>query len=129
VRPKSFIVLGVSHRVQVDDPNAPFKTFDDPVYKKIVREIVSNEHIDFVGEEAGNKTTHAEQIALELLGPGHYLNVNPSAEEEQTLGVVSPCHGSSLGEPHVMHWSVEKNERRETFWVDRIVKANATRAY
>jgi hypothetical protein len=127
MRPKSFVVLGVSHRVQVDNPDAPFKTFDDPVYKKIVREIVSNEHIDFVGEEAGNKTTHAEQIVLELLGTGHYLNLNPSAEEEEILGVAQPCHGSPLGEPPVMYWSVEKNERREAFWVDRIVKANPTR--
>jgi hypothetical protein len=127
LRQNSFIVLGVSHRVQVDDPSAPFKTFDDPDYKKIVRGIISNEHIDFVGEEAGNRTTHAEQIVLELLGSGHYLNLNPSAEEEETLDVVRPCHGSRPGEPLVMYWSVEKNERREAFWVDRIVKAKPTR--
>ena len=121
---KYLIVLAVSHRVQADDPTAPFKTFDDPVYKKIVKGIISNERIEFVGEEAGDKTTHAEQITKEVLGPGHYLNVNPSVEDIERLGVAQPCHGAPLGEPPVMYWSIEKNENKENYWVDRIVEAN-----
>jgi hypothetical protein len=121
---KSFIALAVSHRVQAGDPTAPSKTFDDPVYKEIVKGIVFNDRIDFVGEEAGDKTTHAEQITQEVLGDGHYLNINPSVEGQASLGVAHPCHGTPRGEPRVMYWSIEKNEKRENFWVDRIVEAN-----
>jgi hypothetical protein len=124
---KSIIVLAVSHRVQLDDPTVPFKTIDDPVYKELLRGIISNEHLDFVGEEAGDKTTHAEQITQDLLGAGHYLNVNPPVEDLERLGVAQSCHGSPLGEPPVMYWSIEKNETRENFWVDRIVESNPTR--
>jgi hypothetical protein len=76
---KSFVVLGVSHRVQGEKDF--HGAFDDPVYRAIVNEMISNERIDFVGEEGGFNTTDAEKIAQSLLGAGHYLNVDPLGED------------------------------------------------
>jgi hypothetical protein len=59
--PKFFVILGVSHRVQgdLDFINA----FHDPGYEEIVREIITRDNIDFVGEECAVNTTAAGRIA------------------------------------------------------------------
>ncbi len=77
--PKFFVILGVSHRVQgdLDFINA----FHDPDHEEIVREIITRDNIDFVGEECAVNTTAAGRIAQELLGVGHYLKVDPVLEE------------------------------------------------
>ena len=81
---KFFFVLGVSHTVQGElDFHG---SFDDPDYATVVRDIISRNGVDFVGEEAGNHTSVAERIAKELLGPEHYLNVQPKNPQEHGIG-------------------------------------------
>jgi hypothetical protein len=114
---KTFHILGVSHRVQ-GEPSVE-GSFDDPDYRAIVRQIVSREKIDFVAEEGGDHTTVAEQIANELLGVGHYLNVTP--EDRLAFGIGRLCAGAPLsavaGE---MTWNVSAIDKMERIWVQHI---------
>jgi hypothetical protein len=122
---KSFVILGVSHRVQgeKDFPGA----FDDPVYREIVNGIISNDHIDFVGEEGGVNTTDAEKIAQNLLGTGHYLNVDPLGEDRVRYGIGETYYPPLLGELPVERWAVAENEKREQIWVNQLVERTTTR--
>jgi len=126
MRPKSFVILGVSHRVQgdMDFINA----FDDPDYREIVNKIISDDHIDFVGEEGAVNTTDAERIAQNLLGAGHYISVDPVLEEDKkTHGIGQTYLPPALGELPVHRWVVSENEKREQIWVDLLVERTAAR--
>ena len=126
MRPKSFITLGVSHRVQGDEDFRD--AFDDPTYRDIVKEIISGERIDFVGEEAAINTTHAERIAQNLLGTGHYLNVDPVLEEDkEKYGIGETCLPCPLTGAPVYGWVVAENEKRERIWVDLLIKRTVAR--
>ena len=118
--PKFVIVLGVSHRVQGDS-----KVFDaivDADYPNLLKSIIRDDRIDFVGEECDDNTTIAEEIVNSVLEAGHYLNVNPSTEERERY-----YHGSPLGEPPVSHWHISKIEELENFWINKLIERNPTR--
>jgi len=121
--PKSFVVLGVSHSVQGDVDF--IDAFDDPDYRDIVSQIISNDRIDFVGEECAVNTTDAERIALKLLGAGHYLNVD--SEDKKKEGVGNTYVPPAVGELPVHGWVVSENEKREQIWVDLLVERTAER--
>ena len=121
--PKFFFVLGVSHTVQ-GEPDFP-GSFNDPDYATVVRDIISRNGVDFVGEEAGDHTSIAERIAEELCGPGHYLNVQPKNRWEHGIGQTHDGYklaSASGGEFPVLRWMVDANERRERIWVDHLVE-------
>lgn len=114
---KNFHILGVSHRVQ-GEPSVK-GSFDDPEYHAIVGRIILTEKIDFVAEEGGDHTTVAEGIANELLGVGHYLNVNPEEREASRIGLL--CAGAPLsavaGE---MEWHISAIDEMERIWIHHI---------
>jgi hypothetical protein len=122
---KSFVVLGVSHRVQGEKDFRD--SFDDPVYREIVNEIISNDHIDFVGEEAGRNTAHAERITQRLLGAGRYLNVDPLGAERVRYGIGETYFPPRVDELPVDRWAVVENEKREQIWVDQLAEKTTTR--
>jgi hypothetical protein len=120
---KYFFVLGVSHTVQ-GESNFP-GTFVDPDYDIVVRDIISSRCIDFVGEEGGDHSTIAESIAQELLGAGHYFNVEPENRWEHGIGETYDGYrltSVSGGEFDVLRWMVAENEKRERIWVDHLVE-------
>ncbi|SRR6266566_3036505 len=120
---KFFFVLGVNHKVQ-GESNFP-GTFVDPDYDKVVRDIISSKGIDFVGEEGGDHTTIAERITQELLGAGHYLNVEPENRSEHRIGETYDGYklpSASGGEFDVLRWMVAENEKRERIWVDHLIE-------
>jgi hypothetical protein len=126
--PKFFIILGVSHRVQ-GEPDF-HGAFHDPDYATVVSEIISSNHIDFVGEEAGNHTTVAENITTSSLGAGHYLNVEPENREQHGIGNTYDGYklpSASGGEFPVLRWMVAENEKRERIWVNLLVEKTATK--
>lgn len=123
---KSFVVLGVSHRVQgdMDFVNA----IVDPDYGEIVSEIISNDHIDFVGEECCVNTTNAGRIAQKLLGADHYLNVDPVFEEDKKAhDIGETCLPRPLTSLPVERWVVSENEKREKIWIDLLIERTLRR--
>src|SRR5437867_1487435 len=124
---KFFFVLGVSHTVQgeISFPG----TFVDPDYDTVVRDIISTKGIDFVGEEGGDHTSIAERITQELLGAGHYFNVEPENPWQHGIGKTYDGYklpSASGGEFAVLRWMVAENEKRERIWVDHLVEKTAS---
>jgi hypothetical protein len=121
---KTFYVLGVSHRVQGE---IDFEgSFDDPDYLEILRRIISSERIDFVAEEGGDHTSIAEYVTSELLGAGHYLNVNPEHREDRDIGRlcgVTPLSGVT-GETV---WFADEIDKMEAVWIDHLVRRTVTK--
>jgi hypothetical protein len=122
---KFFLVLGVSHRVQGNDFVG---AFPDPDYAAVVSEIISNNHMDFVGEECSVTATVAENIAQNQLGVGHYLNVDPVLEgDRKRNNIGETCFPPGLCELPVYRWIVAENEKRERIWIDRLVERTTKR--
>jgi hypothetical protein len=91
-----------------------------------VRDVISSEKIDFVGEEAGNHVSIAEKIANKLLGPGHYLNVNPEHDEHHGIGNL--CMGAPLSSAAgEMCWSIPDVDTMERLWVYILTQKTLTR--
>ena len=72
---KRFTILGVNHKVHGRSTHPG--TFGDPDYLDLLAFLVPSNNIDFVGEECKGNPTHAKRTAQELLGEGHYANVDP----------------------------------------------------
>ncbi|MGB8476616.1 MAG: hypothetical protein WCE61_21240 [Candidatus Acidiferrum sp.] len=123
---KSFVILGISHRVQGD---ADFiNAVDDPVYKEVVSEIISKDHIDFVGEECSVNSTDAERITQKLLGIGSYLSVDPVLEEDRRkCSIGETCLPRPLTALPVERWVVSENEKREKIWIDLLIEKTDTK--
>lgn len=118
-----FYILGVSHRVQGEIDVRDW--FVDPDYAAIVRDVISCEKIDFVGEEAGNHDSTAEKIAKELLGPRHYVNLNPEHPEGHSIGKL--CLGSPLSSTAGEMWSIPDVDKMECLWVDILTEKTLAR--
>lgn len=117
-----FYVLGVSHTMQ-GETTVPGH-FEDPDYATLVTNIISSTGVDFVGEEGGNDTTFAEKITNDLLGPGHYLNVEQQDRYQHDIGTTYDGYklpSASGGQFDVVRWFVSENEKREKIWVDHLV--------
>lgn len=113
----------MSHRVQ-GEPTFP-GGFTDPDYETVLRDIISSKVIDFVGEEGGDSTTVAEKIAKEMLGDGHYLNVEPEDRGQHGIGETFSGYrlsGIAGDEIEVLRWFVAENEKRERIWVDHLIQ-------
>src|SRR6266849_3970660 len=123
--PKFFIVLGVSHRVQGDMTFV--RAIHDPDFTTVVSEIISSDHIDFVGEECGINVTVAEKVAQDLLGTGHYLNVDPPVEDRTRYGICDTYCPPPLSGLPVHRWIVAENEKREQIWVERLIERTAAK--
>jgi len=121
---KFFVVLGVDHRVQGDKDHPG--SFDDPVYRDIVREIISNDHIDFVAEECNHDTTDAEKIADESLGAGHYSNVDILMKDRANCGIGETFLPPRSNFP-VTGYPMAFHQTREKKWVEKLVERTSTR--
>jgi len=90
--------------------------------------MLRDDHVDFVGEEACINTTDAQRITQNLLGAGHYLNVDPVFEEDKKrYGIGETCLPRPLTALPVERWVVPENEKREKIWVDLLVERTAAR--
>jgi hypothetical protein len=125
---KSMIVLSVPHQLQ--GPNFP-QFVDDPTYREVIEHKIEN-GVDFVFEEAsGLGPTTAENIAASVLGPGHYLNVDPTPAERVQLSIGTAGGTTGIGDvgeaimsgfsPDALEWTVVSEQRkREEIWLKRI---------
>jgi hypothetical protein len=119
---KSALVLGVPHQLQ--GPN--FMGYvDDPSYGVLLEDLI-HDGVDFVFEEAtGRGPSTAEKLTQSILGPGHYLDVDPALNERAKYGIakvtggggpIDPCHSIDVHESAL----VEEQGKREKLWIERI---------
>ena len=120
---KSFVVLGVDHRIQ-GDPDVR-GAFNDLDYRALIEAIISCGKIDFVGEERNLNITFAERITDQLLGTGRYINIDipPGEREAQEIGDTTRMPLFNFETRH----DLEAHDKRESFWVKRLVEKTAIR--
>jgi hypothetical protein len=110
-------VLGTSHRVQ-GSPIFP-ESVDDPGYTTLVSELIFNERIDFVFEEAGGG---GQTTAARLAGSPEirYRDIDADPEPISQFGIRQL---GTAGEPDPGDAElVEDHNKREERWCARIVE-------
>ena len=122
---KSVVVLAVPHQLQ--GPKS-VGYVPDSAYSLLVEDRI-RKGVNFVFEEAaGLRPTTAENLATLVLGPGHYLDIDPPREERPKYGIAeSPGGTCLLGDPipgfppDSYDWTiVEEQGRREKLWLQRM---------
>jgi hypothetical protein len=89
--PRYITILGTSHDLQGAEKRK--SSVNDPTFSEAIEFLLSGK--DFVFEEAsGCGPTIAEESAHEKLGPGHYLDVDPSRAHRERYGI-----GDTGGQP------------------------------
>jgi hypothetical protein len=98
----------------------------DPMYLALLNKLMVSEEVDFIFEEAsGLGPTIAEKLALEKLGLGRYLDIDPARGERTELGIpVSTHEPNMIGAPPKVafaNWQLlEVHSRREELWMKRM---------
>ncbi len=98
----------------------------DPMYVALLNKLLLSESVDFVFEEAsGLGPTIAEKVALQQLGSGRYLDIDPARNDRAEHGIAA-----NSNEPHMIgmpptiafaHWQVlEVHGKREELWLKRM---------
>ena len=127
---KSVVVLSVPHELQ--GPQFP-RHVNDPASSHLVEGLIkggisvegfATGRIDFVFEEAaGRRPSIAEDLAKSLLGPGHYLDVDPPPHERRKHGIKLETGGywfdPSLG-AHYRWEEVDEHRKREQLWLQAV---------
>jgi hypothetical protein len=119
---KHVTVFGTSHRVQGVE-NFKFK-IDDPTYPVVIDRLLRGK--DFVFEEAtGLGPTTAEKLVDSKLGPGFYLDVDPSVANRHNYeigetGRGEPIQPSGPSTDTLNYEFDEEQEKREALWLQRI---------
>jgi hypothetical protein len=128
---KFLIVFGTAHRVQ--GAKRYEHNVDDPTYGEFVEGLMDRYGVDFLFEEAsGCGPTTAEELALERLGAGHYLDVDPHPDKRSQHGLsayigtnwpIDPCDPTRTLD--VATWEfIEEQAKRERFWLERLKGQN-----
>lgn len=128
-------IFGTSHRLQ-GAVNGRMNV-DDPSYSDLLAMLFREEKPDFVFEEAaGLGPTTASRKAEGELGQGKYLDIDPSREERESLGLntesgenfnVNPM-GEGQGRDTASWQEIGQHRRREELWVSKIISATFTSA-
>jgi hypothetical protein len=102
---------------------------EDPSYEKLLRQLLSTYAVDFVFEEAqALGPTLGERIALEVLGPDRYEDVDPAKSVWESLGIQETWKGYFIGEldienqvwPHALEQIMAAHDKREQMWLKAI---------
>ena len=131
-------VFGTSHRLQgaVNSKNKAWNV-NDPSYSDLLAILFRDEEPDFVFEEAaGSGPTTASCKTEAELGQGKYLDIDPSREQRESLGLdadsgenfnVNPMGD---GQSHdTASWAkIEQHRKREALWVSKIQSTKFTSA-
>jgi len=98
----------------------------DPIYAALLSKLMISEGVDFIFEEAsGLGPTIAEKLALQELGFGRYLDVDPARGDRPEFGI--PANSSEpnmIGEPPTAafaNWQIlSVHAKREELWAKRM---------
>lgn len=118
---KSVRILAVPHQLQ----GVGFRGYiKDSSYLTLIEHFIKSE-TDFVFEEAsGHGPTFAEERANSLLGPGHYIDIDPSRAERATLGIGETLSGWPIDPPNSDDFcnthAIEEHQKREELWSQKI---------
>lgn len=120
---KQVQVIAVPHQLQGPGFHGYVK---DESYSDWIEAFIRNE-VDFVFEEAaGRGPSIAEQLADSILGPGHYLDIDPPRDERPKYGLakdsggggpIDPVHSTDIYEQS----DVDEQRKREELWQKRIL--------
>ena len=125
------VVLGTAHELQGAEKRGGNRS--DPLYEELLKDLVVEDELDFIFEEAtGLGPTTAEKVSL-ALGPNRYLDVDPSREERVKFGIPENTNQPFMvGYPpdagfadKVFH---EVHAKREQLWSERIAKREFKKA-
>jgi hypothetical protein len=119
---QSVQLIGVPHQLQ----GPGFHGYvEDPSYSDWVEGFIQA-GVDFVFEEAaGRRPTIAEQHALSILHPGHYMDLDPPVNERHKYGLaqvsatggpIDPAHSTDVYESPF----VSEQIKREELWQKRM---------
>jgi hypothetical protein len=128
---RSAFVLGVAHQLQ----GPKFGGFvDDASFRWIAESNITGS--DMVFEEAsGRGPSIAEHFANKILGVGHYVDVDPPANERARHGIPDGSSGGSVIDPmrspdDYYEWvSVDAQKVREELWLRRITESYFQKAF
>jgi hypothetical protein len=124
---RSIKLLAVPHELQGPKFSNPVI---DPDYRILIGVLVRKPDqvtrgTEFVFEEAAGKSPSiAEEVAESVLGPGHYVDVDPAPSEREKYGI-GPTEYCGL----IDDWQtaavfyrqvVAEHEKREKLWLERI---------
>jgi len=125
------VVLGTTHELQGAEKRGGNRS--DPLYEELLKDLVAEDGLDFIFEEAtGLGPTTAEKLSL-ASGPNRYLDVDPSREERVKFGIPANTNNPFMvGSPpnaafadEVFH---EVHAKREKLWIERIAKQEFKKA-
>lgn len=122
------IVLGTTHELQGAEKN--LRSVDDPLYRLLLNQLIAEDGLDFIFEEAtGLGPTTAEKLSL-TLGPNRYLDVDPPRDKREKFGIPSNTNepfmlGSPVGSPPIVAFADrlfhEVHAKREQFWLQQMM--------
>jgi hypothetical protein len=124
---KSIIVLAVPHQLQ--GPKFRGHIYDS-AYANLIEDFIAG--ADFVFEEAaGRRPSTAEDIANTVLGPGHYLDIDPPRDERNKYGIAVDTGGACPIDPYQKvepgvppdgynFEIVDEHRKREELWLLRL---------
>jgi hypothetical protein len=98
----------------------------DPNYITLLNKLMVSEEVDFIFEEAsGLGPTIAENLALEKLAFGHYVDIDPARNDRPAFGIpISSAEPNMIGTPPSVafaNWQIlDVHAKREKLWVERM---------
>jgi hypothetical protein len=98
----------------------------DPNYIALLNKLMASEEVDFIFEEAsGLGPTIAENLALDKLAFGHYVDIDPARNDRPAFGIpISSAEPNMIGTPPLVafaNWQIlDVHDKREKLWVERI---------
>jgi len=116
---KRVFVFGTSHRVQ-GSPHFP-ESVDDPGYTVRLNEIISEQSIDGIFEEASGYGQTTASRLVESLSSIRYLDVDPHPDLRKLSGIVD-TNGQPFPKNLSVEQMIEEQVQREELWCKRIVE-------
>ena len=98
----------------------------DPMYVALLKKLMASEGVDFIFEEAsGLGPTIAENLALEVLPFGHYVDIDPARNDRPAFGIPANSNEPNMiGTPPSVvfaNWQIlDVHARREELWLQRM---------
>lgn len=121
-------VLGTYHELQGSEKRRG--NINDSLYEDLVTDLIQDQTIDFVFEEAtGLGPTAAEHLTAKLVGANRYLDLDPPTQQRHIFGIPPETNqplmlGNPMSDPPNVGWAnwqpIRMNEAREKLWLERM---------
>ena len=125
-------MIGTDHRLTGADRGT--RNIDDPHFGRMVEQLIEQKALDFVFEEAtGLGPTTASRIALDRLGPEHYLDVDPPRNRRHEFGIPADTGKHyAIGSPPDIEYAtwefLDVQALREKLWLQQVMNQEFEKA-